>query len=250
MKLRSLLAAGLLASVPLSAQTGPASRPTGLPADTLALACAPSLAFEAPATPLRVTGGQDTFVRRIYQPGDLITINAGTENGIEVGQEFYTRRVQVQGRSRVSRDRPGVIRTSGWIRVYAVDPRMSLATITHACDTVQVDDYLEPFTLPETPTAASRQAKAERDNYGRVMLGTDRRASFGKGDFMIVDRGSEHGVTRGAQFVVYRDKRVADNFMFELGEAVAVDVKPGTSTLWVTLSRDAIATGDYVALRK
>jgi hypothetical protein len=250
MRLRSLLAAGLLSSVPLSAQTGPASRPTGLQADTLALACAPSLAFETPATPLRVTGGQDTFVRRIYQPGDLITINAGTENGMAVGQEFYTRRVQVQGRGRVSRERPGVIRTSGWIRVYAVDTRMSLATITHACDTVQVDDYLEPFTLPETPAFASREAKAERDNYGRVMLGTDRRASFGKGDFMIVDRGSEHGITRGAQFVVYRDKRVADNFMFELGEAVAVDVKPATSTLWVTLSRDAIAAGDYVALRR
>jgi hypothetical protein len=115
---------------------------------------------------------------------------------------------------------------------------------------VQVDDYLEPFVLPEAPTAAAKDAPAERGNYGRVLLGTDRRASFATGDFMIVDRGAEHGVTRGAQFVVYRDKHADANFLFELGEAVAVDVKPATSTLWVTLSRDAIGAGDYVALRR
>ena len=250
MKLYSLLAAGVLASVTLSAQTGPAYRPTRLPAETLALACAPSLVFEAQTAALRITGGQDSFARRIFQPGDLITINAGTQNGIEVGQEFYTRRVQVQGRSAISARRPGVLRTSGWIRIYAVDDRMSLATITHACDTVQVDDYLEPFALPEMPAIPPKDADAQRGNYGRVLLGTDRRASFGKGDFMIVDRGSDAGVTRGAHFVVYRDKRIDENFLFELGEAVAVDVKPATSTLWVTVSRDAIGTGDYVALRK
>ena len=43
-----------------------------------ALACAPTLTYEAPPTPLRVTGGQDSFVHRIFAPGDLVTINAGT----------------------------------------------------------------------------------------------------------------------------------------------------------------------------
>ena len=41
---------------------------------------------------------------------------------------------------------PAIIRTAGWIRIYAVDPTMSLATISHACDTIDIDDYLEPFT--------------------------------------------------------------------------------------------------------
>jgi hypothetical protein len=67
---------------------------------------------------------------------------------------------------------------------------------------------------------------------------------------MIVDRGSEHGVMPGAQFVVYRDRRQPESFLYELGEAVAVDVKPETSTLRVTMSRDAFSAGDFVALRK
>jgi hypothetical protein len=248
-----LFAAGLLTasvSVPAAAQRGPAPTPSSLSGDVLALACAPTMVFEAPATPLRITGGQDSFVRRIFQPGDLVTINAGTDNGIEVGQEYYVRRVQVSGGRGMSREAPGVIRTAGWVRVYAVDDQMSLATITHACDTIEADDYLEPFVLPVVPTASAEKTKPQRGNYGRILLGTDRRASFGLGDFMIVDRGSEHGVMPGAQFVVYRDRRQPESFLYELGEAVAVDVKPETSTLRVTMSRDAFSAGDFVALRK
>jgi hypothetical protein len=91
---------------------------------------------------------------------------------------------------------------------------------------------------------------AQRGNYGRVLAGNDNRTSFARGDYFVVDRGSDHGLTLGAQFVVYRDKREPGNFLFELGEAVAVQVRPDSSTLWVTLSRDAFIAGDYVALRK
>jgi hypothetical protein len=246
-----LLAASLLAAPsPSVAQRGPAPAATNLPPEVLALACAPTMAFEVPPMPLRVTGGQDSFVRRIFHPGDLVTINAGTNNGIEVGQEFYVRRVQAPSGGRVTRDTPGVVRTTGWLRVYAVDAGLSLATITHACDTVETNDYLEPFSLPEAPEPAAVRLKAQRDNYGRILMGADRRTSFGRGDFIIVDRGSDHGVTRGALFAVYRDKRQEGNFLYDLGEAMAVDVKPETSTLFVTVSRDAMSAGDYVALRK
>ena len=104
--------------------------------------------------------------------------------------------------------------------------------------------------LPAVPTASTNRPKAERGNYGHILTGTDRRTSFGKGDFMIVDRGSDHGVTPGMQFVIYRDKALAENFLYELGEAVAMDVQAETATLRVTLSRDAFKAGDLVAMRK
>jgi hypothetical protein len=247
----TMVVAGILAStVPAAAQQGPAPRPSNLAPDVLALACAPTMVFETPATPLRVVGGQDSFVRRVYQPGDLITINAGTDNGIEVGQEYYVRRVQ-SGRGVMTRENPGVIHTAGWIRIYAVEDRnMALATITHACDTIESGDYLEPFTLPDVATASVTKGKTQHGNYGRILLGTDRRSSFGLGDFLIIDRGSDHGVMPGMRFVVYRDKRQAGNFLYEMGELVAMDVKAETSTMRVTMSRDALSAGDYVAMRK
>jgi len=250
MRLSALLAAGLLMAATLSAQRGPAPAALHMDAEVLALACAPSVTYEMPLGDLRLTGGQDSFTRRNYAPGDLVTLNAGTDNGIDVGQEFYTRRVQLENRRPASRQTPGVVRTSGWIKVYAVDKKMSLATITHACETIEVGDYLDPFVLPTAPEVSTELAPPQKENYGRILIGADRRRSFARGDFMVVDRGSNHGVTPGARFVVYRDKLEAKNFLYDLGEAVAVDVRADTSTLQVTVSRDAFTAGDYVALRK
>jgi hypothetical protein len=266
---RHLVAAVLLAAGPATAaaQRAPAPASLNLPPDVISLACAPTLAFEAPPVPIRVTGGQDSDIRRDFAPGDLITINAGTDNGIDVGQQYYTRRAMPIQKQAIGRDNPATIRTSGWVRIYAVDRRMSLATIVHACDAVELDDYLEPFALPApTPLAADRPP-AQRGNYGRVLVGNDNRTAFGRGDYFIVDRGSDHGVSVGTQFVIYRDHQRRErmlfgrdaatpgdaiwrNFLFELGEAVAVDVAPDRSTLRVTLSRDAFLAGDWVTPRR
>jgi hypothetical protein len=247
----ALLAVGMLATGwPVSAQRAPAAVPTNLSPDILSLACAPGLTYEAPPTPLRVTGSQESFVRRTFAPGDLIVVNGGTDNGIDVGQEYFTRRAVPVERRPISRDNPATIHTSGWIRIYAVDSEMSLATITFGCDSVELNDYLEPFALPAIPAISTDRPTAQRGNYGQVLTGHDNRTSFGRRDYFMVDRGSNHGVTAGAQFVIYRDGRQPATFLVELGEAVAVEVRPDSSTLQVTVSRDAFIAGDYVALRK
>lgn len=253
MRFAALLAlACAAAGASMAAQRGPAPaaiRPRLDPA-VIGLACAPSVVFEPPPAALRVTGSQGSFIRQTHAEGDLITINAGRANGLEVGQEFFTRRVLLDQRRPATRATPGVVRTSGWIRIYAVDDTMSLATITHSCETVDVGDYLEPFVLPVPPLQAAERLPAERGNYGRILVGADRRGAFAAGDHLVIDRGSSHGVTPGARFAVYRDREQPENFLFDLGEAVAVDVRPDTSTLLVTIARDALLAGDLVALRK
>ena len=244
-------AAGVLAAaLPVLAQRGPAPTPTGLPSEVLLLACAPAITYEEPAAALRVSGGQEAVRRTIHAPGDLVTINAGTKSGIVVGQEYYTRRPLPAAPGRISGRNPATIRTTGWIRVWAVDEEMSLATITHACETVDVGDYLEPFALPALPTPSSATGVPERGNYAHVLSGQDRRTSFGLNDYLLIDRGSSQGVTVGARFVIYRDKRTPGNFLFEIGEAYVVDVKADTSTLQVMRAIDAITAGDYVGMRK
>ena len=247
----SLAAAAVLAAaLPVLAQRAPMPQPVNLPPEVLSLACAPKLTYEVPPTPLRVTGSQESNVHRMLGPGDLITINAGSDNGIDVGQEYYVRRAVPMDRRPISRDNPATIRTSAWIRIWAVDREMSLATVTHACDSIHLDDFLEPFVLPEEPAVSVFKPRAQRGNYGRLLTGNDNRMIFGRGDYFLVDRGSDHGVARGAQFVVYRDNRQPENFLFELGEAVAVEVMPEWTAARITVSYDAFRSGDYVALRK
>ena len=249
---RAVVLAGAFSGtvLPASAQRAPSPKPSGLPPGVLSLACAPALTFEAPPTPLRVTGSQNAFIHRALAPGDLITINAGTDNGIAVGQQYYTRRAVPREKRAIGRDNPAVVQTSGWIRIYAVDDTMSLATIEFACDAVDLGDYLEPYVVPVVPSASAEKLPAQRGNYGRVMVGNDNRRSFGKGDYFVVDRGSDHGVDKGTSFVIYRDLLTPGNFLFELGEAIAVDVRPESSTLHIMSSRDGIMVGDYVAMRK
>lgn len=260
-------AAVLCVATPLFAQTGPAPAMTHLPPEAIAQGCAPSLAFSRPAPSLLVTGGQDASTRLIFRPGDLITINGGSENGIEVGQDYYVRRVQAPRGTGISRNTPAAIRTTGWVRVYAVEKRMSLVTVTHACDAIDVGDYLEPFTVPQSPAADANPPAAQRENYGHILIGTDRRTMFSKDEFFTIDRGSDHGLTVGERVLVFRDKRKIDTmkmtaikdlpneivtpeFLYELGEAVVVEVRPEVSTLRAMSSRSAFITGDYVALRK
>jgi hypothetical protein len=244
------VALAFVAPPAVSAQTGPAWAATHLPADVLALTCAPSAAYETPAVPLRVTGGQSLEVRDSAAPGDLITVNAGRANGMQVGQEFFVRRLLKDRDQVVSRATPGTVQTAGWIRIYAIDEEMSLATIVHACDTVLVGDYLEPFALPVAVPRTAKQGKPERDNYARVLPGRDRRQTYSAGDFIVIDRGRDHGIAPGSQFVVYHDKKEKGNFLYEVADAVAVDVRETSSTLSVTFSRNAVTVDDYVSMRK
>src|SRR5262245_52798226 len=106
----SLLAAAVLAIAPLSAQRAPNPGPPNIPPAVLPLACAPTLTYEAPTVNTRITGGQDTFVRRIHAPGDLVVLNAGADDGLKVGQEFYVRRVYAPGQRRIDREHPATVR--------------------------------------------------------------------------------------------------------------------------------------------
>ena len=266
--IRTAFALGLFSTiaVPAFAQRGPAATATKLPADVLSLACAPSLTYEAPVPSLLVTGGQDGHTRKAFAPGDLITINGGVMNGIEVGQEYYVRRAQAATIGPVGRNNPVTVRTTGWVKVWAVDPKMSLVTVSHACDSIEIGDYLEPFAIPKLPVMDQNPAKPQRENYALIVSGSDNRSSFGKGDFFVVNRGSSGGIAPGDRFIIYRDKDKAEGYMhkssvvpregefneflFNLGEAVAVDVKADTSTLRAITTRDAFKTGDYVAIRK
>jgi hypothetical protein len=238
------------APVAVSAQNGPAWTATHLPPAVLTQACAPTAAYEVPSVPLRVTGGQALEPRVTVTPGDLVTINAGRNNGMQVGQEFYARRLQKDRDQTVSKATPGTIRTAGWLRVYAVDEDLSLATITYACDAIEVGDYLEPFALPTVVPPSPTKGKPERDNYGRVLAGNDRRQTFGAGEFIVIDRGKDHGIAPGSQFVVYHDKHTPGNFLFSVADAVAVDVRDTSATLSITASRQAVSVNDYVSMRK
>jgi len=249
----SLFAVAVAAPAVALAQRSPAIAATHVDPAVLAQVCAPigATAATESAGSLRITGGQDTQVRENYTQGEFVTINAGRNQGIQIGQEFFVRRIESTRSPLAAPQPPRNIRTAGWIKVYAVDDDLALATITYSCDAMRVNDYLEPMTLPTPVVPSPVQGKPDRTNYARVVMGNDRRFEFSPGDFFVIDQGRVQGITPGAHFVIYRwKKRTPENFLVAIGEAVAASVQADTATLSITAARDSIVPSDLVAMRR
>lgn len=214
------------------------------------LACAPRLAMALPDNRLRIRGSVDTFVKQMMGPPDTLILNAGLQQGLQVGQEFYVRRLfRGLGALGPDRNHPLSVHTAGWIKLIGVGPTSSTASITHACgDGMLVDDYLEPYAPPvvaATPTDGAPQF----ENLGHIMMGDISRLAVAAGELTTIDRGSDHGIVNGQRFSVYRNNFAA-GILVEIGTVIAVSVRPDHTTVQVLSSRDAIERNDLVAIRR
>lgn len=228
------------------------------------LACAPHITTEPPTLTLRVVGSQDTVVKRMMGPGDTLVISGGSDAGLGAGQEYYVRRlIRSFGALGPDEDHPMSVHTAAWVRILGVAASIATATVTHACEGILLDDYLEPFSPPLVAARTLSAGAAQFDNMGRILTGDEARVSAGIKDFLNIDRGSNTGIVMGQRFLVFRDKRTSEVNtsgyskmlqqdlrrlpLVEVGEVVVVAVRPNGATVQVTVARDAIRSGDLIA---
>jgi hypothetical protein len=228
------------------------------------LACAPTLTTQ-PRGDLRVVGSQDAIVKHMLGPGDTLVIGGGSNAGLQPGQQFFIRRhIMGFGVKGPSPQHPVSVHTVGWVQILGVDTSISTATVLHACDGIQLDDYLEPFT---GPTIASREVPGNTPQYanmGRILTSDEGFETVGsRGQMINIDRGSDSGAALGQRYLVFRDKRGMLNEspeyskgylqsakqipLVEVGEVLVVAVRPDHSTVLVVTAKDAISTGDFIA---
>jgi hypothetical protein len=220
------------------------------PLDVTVACSSPASVARPPDSAPRVIGAQDTVYRRLFGPRDLLVVNAGTGSGVQLGQRFFVRRENqfgsAYGLSTLSS------RTLGWVRIVAVDTTTAIATIERACDGIIANDYLEAFVAPDIPAdAATNDPRGEPDFtvLSRVLAGNDDHQTAVMGDVVMIEAlgGS---LTTGTRLAVYRDLRVNAMPLSAVGEAVVVGVGPNVALARITRARDAVLTGDYMAVRK
>jgi hypothetical protein len=215
-----------------------------------AVACAPPASLQKPeGAARRVLGAQDTVARDVYGQNDLLIVDGGTNAGVQLGQEFFVRRAIVAGTASGPR---GAV-TLGWIRVVAVNDSTAIASVEHFCDAISRLDYLEPYTPPSVSADLERDdASGELDfgSLGRVLSGSENREVAGRGDWLMIDRGTDQGVAPGARFAVYRDMHSDGLPLASVAEGVVISTAKTTSVARITRARDAVASGDYVVPRK
>jgi hypothetical protein len=224
-----------------------------LPVFPSSLACAdvPVFGTGLPDSP-RIIAVQDgnAQLRTAYADPDVLTLDRGTGAGVEVGQQFFVRRVtKGPSRQEPSARFPGAVHTAAWITVVAADERYALAKVVRACDVIRPGDYLEPYAQPTLPTAWTPANGAPGyPDMAKVLFGRDGRLEFANGDVFAIDRGSSKGLTAGTRLVFYRDIRRGGPLV-EVGEGVTVAVTAETATVAATSVKDSLRAGDWVAIR-
>ena len=248
---RVALAAALLLTAAAPAvharQAPPASaRLSGIPRD---VACAAASPLVRPFTPLKIVAGKEA-VRSLFGTGEHVVLNAGTGQSLKAGDELYVRRViQDEFTKPVAGSTPPVsIHTAGTLQIVETQADTSLAVVTYSCDGIMVGDYVEPFQPPALP-ASTAGAKPDFERPGHLILGDEKRQIGGAGEFMVFDRGSDHGVRPGQQLTIFRTT-VAGGPIQTVGTAMVYVVHPQTSAVRIERSVDAVYVGDLVAIHR
>lgn len=239
-----------------AAQTPPASLPVagahvygGKSLVPATVACTDLPTPTVPMPPLRILSPHRSDLRQSATRDDLVVLNAGTPQGLAVGQRYFTRRVKSPLNHReISPADLGAIRTTGWLTVVAADERFALARIDFACVAVEVDDYLEPYAEPTLPEARA-DGPPNFSDMSRVLFGVDRHEVFGNGDLLSIDRGQNKGMTVGTRVAFYRDRQIGTP-LFELGAGIVIEVSAETSKVAVERGAAEIVAGDYVVIRR
>jgi len=263
MRIHRLAVSAVLTAI-LAAPTA-AQTPARLSAMQTAAGCAipPQLAALRPGHDPRVLGVQDTGFRTVAAQGDSIVIDKGMRDGLTLDQRFFVRRpVTLGGKVAGARH---AISTLGWVRVSAVNDTMAVALVEHSCNTIEKGDYLEPFADPVVPDGADKADVTGEPDFtyeglGRLLFGDQDSRTGVTGDFMLVDRGSDRGVTPGARYAIYRDPIIQRDAqtpvrayglpLAAIGEAIVISTSPAFSVVRITSTRDTVQQGDYLVPRK
>ena len=215
------------------------------------LACGAKASDASPNTSIRVGAGRERG-KALFGPDETLVITAGTAQGVKVGQEYYVRRVVADRFVGAAADNVprSSIHTAGWVRIVDAQADSAIATVTRACDAIEEGDYLELFTKPAVPAAASTTGEPDFANPAHLVLGDERRQMGAAGDLMVLDRGSDHGLRAGQHLTIFPTTGNGTGPIARIAEATVVVVNPDTSTVRIDKTSDAVNVGDLVAIHR
>jgi hypothetical protein len=187
-------------------------RDPALAAGRTELYCAGFIQYAPAPNDLQIVGGEEEQEQRVYGEGDYVYINAGSQQGVGVGQEFSVIRPRGQFKSKFS-EKDGWLgvytQELGQLRVIDVKDRASVAVVTHSCETILLGDLLRAAPQRVSPTermeiGLDRFADPSGKQKGRIVLARDGREMVSRSQVVYIDLGTEDSIKPGDFFTIYR----------------------------------------------
>jgi hypothetical protein len=181
-------------------------------AGKFSLYCAGYIRYQRlPGMP-EIVGAEEEQEQRTYADGDIVYLNAGSQQGIKEGQNFQIIRPRgdVKGVHKQKRGFLGTyIQEIGQLQVFKVRENTSAALITFTCDAALLGDLLAPIPDRESPL---QRAEEDLDRFadptgkqnGILMMAKDSREMVTRNDIVYIDLGSEDQIKRGDYLTIYR----------------------------------------------
>ena len=231
---------------PALAQQPDSATLTGLTRDA---ACAPASPLVRPSSALTIAAGREAR-KTLFGSGDAVVIRGGTAQGVKAGDEYFVRRSIAD---RFTEHQPGVypisILTAGAVQIVEAQTDSSIGVVTYGCDGIMEGDYLERYERPVSP-AATVGISPDYAHPAHLILGAERRQVAGAGNFMVLDRGSDHGVRPGQQLTIFRRTLREGGPVANIGTATVFTVQAESSVIRIESSLDAVYVGDLVAIHR
>jgi len=176
------------------------------------LYCAGYIRYQRLSHMPEIVGAEEEQEQRTYADGDIVYLNAGSQQGIKEGQNFQIIRPRgdVKGVHKQKRGFLGTyIQEIGQLQVFKVRENTSAAQITFTCDAALLGDLLAPVPDRESPLQRAaddldRFADPTGKQAGILMMAKDNREMVTRNDIVYIDLGSEDQIKRGDYLTIYR----------------------------------------------
>jgi hypothetical protein len=159
-----------------------------------------------------IVGAEEEQEQHTYADGDIVYLNAGSQQGIKEGQAFQIIRPRgtVKGVHKEKRGFLGTyIQDVGQLEVFRVHDNTSAAKITFTCDAALLGDLLAEVPSRESPLARPEQnldrfADPSGKQTGRLMMARNNREMVTRSDVVYIDLGGEDQIKAGDYLTIYR----------------------------------------------
>lgn len=207
------------------------------------LYCSPYI-HDAEVPVLRIIGAEREKERNLLSDSDVVYLNMGRNEGLEVGQVFLIVNIgdSFGGYGLLTRRR-------GRAHVIHLEDSRAVARIEKSCREVRIGDYLLPFEEKESilgkDLGFEAYAEGRQGAVGEfIYLETDFN-QVALGYWAIINAGEEAGIQVGQQMTIFRQIK-EDLPPQGIGNLVVIDTRLKTATVKILSTSDSVRIGHKV----
>ncbi len=203
--------------------------------------------LEKPNFDIRIIAGEKTDEKILQGDADILYIDKGSQDGLEVGQMFLVLNVGAGISDRTTGRNWGYLVTRrGKVRIVRLAEKRGIVTVEKACGPVLAGDFLVPYEERETvlgkDVGYDMVLEEGTGLNGHIVYLDGDYIVLGSGYWAVIDLGSDDGLKLGQQLTVF--KRVKKDVpRLAIGNVVVIDLQPKTATVKVLSCRDTVEEG-------